>query len=203
MALVQSLPVAQSLAMTDDRRPISIPIRPVRTDDRIALTAFYAGLCGDSQRQRFHAMSAGLPAGTARFMCGPDHQHREGFVAVTPGPAGTEMIVGHLCLEPDRVGGFEMAVAVADNWRRRGIGRSLLTSALFWARRHRVARMSAVMLVSSPAIMGLIASVGPQVKLSSGSAGVVDALIDVETACRELAHPAARRRAMQAGHAVA
>ena len=57
--------------------------------------------------------------------CAPDHEHREGFVAVVPRHrrAG-ERVVGHLCLEPAGGHVVEVAVAVADDLQHHGIGRT-------------------------------------------------------------------------------
>ena len=49
---------------------------------------FYAGLSPDSRAARFHGATPTIPDATARFFCGPDHQHREGIVAESFDPSG-------------------------------------------------------------------------------------------------------------------
>ena len=150
-----------------------VQIRPIRTDDRDELSRFYGGLSADSRYARFHAVGRGIGDEAADVLCGPDHEHREGLVAkiacADPDGAG---IVGHLCLEPCEAG-FEMAIAVADDWQRRGVGRSLLTAALDWAADHGIARLEASTLSTNGAILRLIASVERPTRASSPSAGVV------------------------------
>ncbi len=161
------------------RSNTDVRIRPIRPGDRLELSRFYAGLSAESRLARFHAVSRGIGDEAARLLCGPDHEHREGFVAepvdALPGDPG---IVGHLCLEPAD-SGLEMAVAVADDWQARGIGRALLLAAVDWARAHGIALLSASMLSTNTAVLGLIASISRPVRESPASAGVVVATIDV------------------------
>jgi acetyltransferase len=156
-----------------------VQIRPIRSGDRDELTRFYGGLSADSRYARFHAVSPGIGEEAADILCGPDHEHREGLVAeiVRADPDGVG-IVGHLCLEPCEAG-FEMAIAVADDWQRCGVGRSLLGAALDWAAEHGIAQLRASMLSTNSAILALIASLECPIGLSAPSAGVISVTIDV------------------------
>ena len=154
-------------------------IRPIRPSDRLELSRFYAGLSADSRLARFHAVTRGIGDEAASLLCGPDHEHREGFVALpADAPLGDRGIVGHLCLEPGDAG-LEMAVAVADEWQAHGIGRALLLAAVDWAKDHGVTLLQASMLSTNTAVLGLIASIGRPVHESTASAGVVVVTIDV------------------------
>jgi GNAT superfamily N-acetyltransferase len=156
-----------------------VRIRPIRTDDRVELSAFYAGLSPESRYARFHAVSRGIGDAAVGLLCGPDHEHREGFVAVPVDlDRGGPRIIGHLCLDPAGPS-IEMAVAVADEWQGHGIGKALLGAAVEWARNHGIDRLQASALSTNSAVLGLIASVGRPVLESSPSAGVVVATIDV------------------------
>ncbi len=160
--------------------PVGITIRPIGPDDQTALAAFYAGLSDESLWSRFHGVAHGISAGTATVFCGPDHEHREGFVATaTVGPATGAVIVGHLCLEPAGDETVEMAVAVADRWQGRHIGTALLNAAVDWAGRHHVRRLQASMLTTNSAILGLLRSVRVPTRLSTPRAGVVTATLDL------------------------
>lgn len=160
------------------RSPIGI--RPVLPTDRPALTRFYATLSAESRYARFLGASAGISDGVAASFCGPDHEHREGLVAVAREADAEERIVGHLCLDPLDDGAFEMAVAVADRWRQQGIGRALLGDAIDWARRHGVRRLRATMLATNTPVLALIRSSGQHVRLDSPECGIVEAVIDIE-----------------------
>jgi acetyltransferase len=156
-----------------------VQIRPIRADDRDELSRFYAGLSTDSRYARFHSVSRGIGKEAADVFCGPDHEHREGLVAeIVRADSDGVAIVGHLCLEPCEAG-FEMAIAVADDWQRCGVGRSLLSTALDWAADHGIAQLRASMLSTNSAILGLIASLDCPIRLSAPSAGVITVTIDV------------------------
>lgn len=156
-----------------------VRIRPIRAGDQRELSLFYAGLSPESRLARFHAVSRGIGVEAASRMCGTDHEHREGFVVedadAEPGNRG---IVGHLCLEPSD-SGLEMAVAVADDWQARGIGRALLLAAVDWAISHGIDRLQASALSTNGAVLGLMASLGRPVRESMSSAGVVHVTIQI------------------------
>ena len=96
----------------------------------------------------------------ARYLCGPDHDHREGIVAEATDADGSVVIIGHVCIEPTCPDSAEMAIAVADAWQRHGVGRAMLAEAIVWARRHGLTRLVASMRWGNSAILGLIGSVG-------------------------------------------
>lgn len=174
--------------MATGAAPAPIRIRPIEPGDRDALMQFYTGLSADSMARRFHGASNGIAERAARFFCGPDHEHREGLVAVLDEPdALTPTIVGHLCLEPSGAREVEMALAVADRWQRHGIGRRLLVAAMCWADEHGVDRLRASMLSTNAAILGLLRSMGRVVTLSMPGAGVTEATIDLSDALRTAA----------------
>jgi GNAT superfamily N-acetyltransferase len=159
-----------------------VRIRSIRADDRDELSRFYAALSSESRLARFHAVSLGIGDAAARLLCGPDHEHREGFIAEPTGASsihrGAARIVGHLCLEPS-ASGFEMAVAVADDWQAQGIGRALMLAAVDWATSHGIDRIHASALSSNSAVLGLIASIGRPVRESMSSAGVVEVAMHI------------------------
>jgi GNAT superfamily N-acetyltransferase len=160
--------------------PATISIRPIRPDDRAALGRFYESLSPDSLNHRFHGACRGIGDRAAGQFCGPDHDHREGLVAVV-GPAGTtaSRIVGHLCLEPSQPGELEMAIAVADDFQRQGIGRALLVAAIDWARGHGIDRLRASMRWSNGAITSLVRSAGAPVTWHTPPGGGLEAIMAV------------------------
>ena len=154
-------------------------IRPIAPGDRDGLTRFYAALSPDSLEARFHGATPGIGDRTARFFCGPDHEHREGLVAESVDEDGTPVIVGHVCLEPIRPGRAEMAIAVADRWQRQGLGRAMLSRAIAWAKDHGVTELGASIRGSNGAMLGLVRSTGMPVTVDDGDGGVLDAIIDL------------------------
>jgi acetyltransferase len=156
-------------------------VRPIRADDRDELSRFYAALSPESRFSRFHATTRGIGDDAASMLCGADHEHREGFVAEAVGvrlSAADPALVGHICLEPSP-SGFEMAIAVADDWQGQGVGRALLLAAVDWAASHGIALLQASALSTNSAVLGLIASIGHPVRELSPVSGVVNVTIHV------------------------
>ena len=159
--------------------PATIEIRAIEPGDRAALSGFYEGLSADSLNARFHGACRGIGDDAACLFCGPDHEHREGIVAVQAEEAGARRIVGHLCLEPSQPGELEMAIAVADDLQHRGLGRAMLSAAIVWAQAHEIGRLRAAMRWSNPAIMALVRASGYPVTWRSPRGGGLEAIIDV------------------------
>jgi acetyltransferase len=177
------LPVTGHLLWTDDMTsPTTVAaarIRPIDDADRDGLTAFYAALSPDSLEARFHGAASGIGGRAARYLCGPDHDHREGLVAEVIDGSGRPIIIGHVCIEPTRAGEAEMAIAVADAWQRHGIGRRLLADSIVWASAHGFVQLVASVRLGNSAILGLIGSMDRSVTIGDCDGGVVDVMIDL------------------------
>jgi acetyltransferase len=157
----------------------TVRIRPVEPGDSDGLRAFYAGLSPESRYRRLMSMGARIGDGDARRFCRCDHTDREGFVAIVDAAPDGPTVVGHMCLEPAGVGAVEMAVAVADPFQGRGIGKTLTAAALDWAERHGIARLRASMLVDNAGMIRLIQSLHRPVTFSPPVEGVVEAIVQV------------------------
>jgi len=155
-----------------------VGIRPIRAGDTSELERFYAGLSDESRRLRFFAVTRGLSAAQSAAFCSADHAHREGFVATIPDPRGRrDRIIGHLCLEPAGDGRAEVAIAVADEFQRGGIGRRLTTAAIAWAQAAGVDTLTASMLTSNAGIHRLVAALGLPSRLQPS--GVDTSRVDI------------------------
>ena len=151
-------------------------IRRIHPSDRGRLATFYAGLTAESREARFHGGTAGVSERVAAAFCHPDHDHREGFVAVMPG-TGDDVVIGHLCLEPIDDADLEVAVAVADLHQGRGVGRALLRAAVAWARKHGYARLTAIVRPTNGAMLGLLRSAGLPITMSAADVDEVEAVL--------------------------
>jgi GNAT superfamily N-acetyltransferase len=156
-------------------------MRPIARDDRDALTAFYGRLSPESRATRFHGSAPRIPEATAKFFCRPDHEHREGIVAECFDASRGSVIIGHVCIEPMSDDVAEMAIAVADAWQGRGVGRAMLADAIAWAQTHGIGRVAASILSSNAAMFGLIRSTGFPITYGASAEGTVDAYLDVRT----------------------
>jgi len=130
-------------------------IRPIRRGDGPALAAFYAALSADSRRSRFFGACRSISELQAERFARARERGGDGWVAVD----ATGAIVGHLCLEPLSRNGEqveEIAAAVADAWRGRGVGRALVNAGIASARRRGVVALEATMLTGNQAIHALL-----------------------------------------------
>ena len=163
------------------RIPTGVRIRRIAARDRVGLQAFYAGLSDESRRTRFLGPTSGIGARQSTWFCTPDHDHREGFVAILRRAGEDPRIVGHVCVEPESPTTAEIAVTVADDMQGRGIGRRLVDLAVAWARRDGFRTLTATMLADNPAIQRLLTGLGlPSVAEPIG-AGVIEVRIDLGT----------------------
>ena len=174
-------PIARSVPagfVEGKRDPVRV--RAIRPTDALKLERFYATLSPESRRTRFFSIGSALSQGQAVSFCSTDHDHREGFVAVVDGGRkGQERIVGHLCVEPDGAHTAEVAIAVADAFQHRGIGRRLLAAGAAWARRERIARFTATMLVGNAPIHRLLVGLGAPTRLRYVGGGVAEITIEL------------------------
>ena len=159
-----------------------VRIRRIAPADAPALEEFYAGLSPDSRRLRFLSLGTRFGDRDARYFCRSDHEHREGFVAEISTTRGDAQIVGHLCLEPAQPDEMEIAVAVADEFQHRGIGRRLVAEAATWAAAHGVARFRAWFAPDNIGIRRLLECRERPIVFGPWSSGTVEIAIDLSAA---------------------
>ena len=172
----RSVPARSVDCGSDDVR-----VRRIRRTDAPQIERFYAALSAESRRTRFFAVGAGLSHQQSVSLCTPDHDHREGFVAVVSEAApDDERIVGHLCLEPAGADVAEVAIAVADGSQHRGIGRRLMKAGIDWARAEGFTTMTATTFASNAPIHRLLVGLGlPTHAQPATDSGVEDITIDL------------------------
>lgn len=160
--------------MPYDATASSVSIRRVRPDDGPAIMRFYDGLTAESRRRRFLGFGR-VSATAAAGFCGPDHEHSEGFVAVTLGGPADGSIVGHLCLEPAGAhGAEEVALAVADERQGQGIGRRLFEAAIGWSLARGVPSLAASAFSDNSGVLRLLSSAPGGARIRSAGGGVVE-----------------------------
>lgn len=98
-------------------------IRPIGPADADALRAFHARLSPETTRRRFLVFHTDLSPSEVAWFTDVDHDRREALVAVVAGA-----IVG--VARYDRIGPHdaEVAIVVADDWQRHGVGTALLAA---------------------------------------------------------------------------
>ena len=169
---------------TPERGSGGLSIRRIRRADLPELEQFYAALSPESRRTRFFAVGAGVSHGQSVSFCTPDHDHREGFVAIADGPAqesDRQRIVGHLCLEPAGGHVAEVAIAVSDALQHQGIGRRLMAAGVRWALGEGFTTLTATTYIGNAPIHRLLTGLGWPAHAHDAGAGTEEITIDLRT----------------------
>ncbi|HET7520964.1 MAG TPA: GNAT family N-acetyltransferase [Candidatus Limnocylindria bacterium] len=148
-------------------------IRPIESSDRVGLLDFYASLSQESRYTRFMSMGRGIGPGAAHDFADAHDRGAAGFVAILREPGARDgEIIGHLCLEPLADGAAEVAVAVADDVRRHGIGHLLMAEAMRASRELGFRRLVATMFTGNEGMRRLLLSAGGRLLRQQCRAGI-------------------------------
>ena len=143
-------------------------VRAVHQEDEQPLLAFLQGLSLDSRYQRFFSLCPDL-ARTAQSSTALENGDRFGLVAHQPGDCRLAAHAGYWVTSPGRA---ELALAVADRFEGRGLGRTLLAAIAKVAEAHGVGVFEMEVLSVNYAMLGLLGKSGYPV-LMRASEGVV------------------------------
>ncbi len=153
----------------------TIAIRPLTTGDVAAISSWFDGLGPETRYARFLAGIATLDNRTRWQLAQVDHRDHEALTAVAPGGA----VVGIArYIRLPRSSMAEVAVAVADHWRGRGIASLLLRQIAARARAVGIDCLVAPCLASNTAILRLLSRLGPMT-VGPPEAGVVEVRISL------------------------
>jgi acetyltransferase len=158
------------LSLVPRRGAAGLTLRPIGPHDRAALLAAFDRLSATSRYRR---------------LLSPDPARHRALVAEDP---ATREIVGvaRYVRTAGDVATADVAVAVVDDWHRRGVGRRLMTELIRLARRDGVTRVMGTTLVDNHASRGLLRSLGFEPAAFFG-----DTMDLVLTLCAGAARPAA------------
>lgn len=156
-----------------------VTVRPIERSDRRGLQDFYRELSADARHTRFLGTSPGIDDQTAHRYATARDREADGYVAILRelGPADG-IIVGHLCVEPLPDGSAEVAVAVADAHRHKGIGTALMAAAMAAARERGIPRLVATMFAGNEPMRQLFLGGGGRLVLDKIRAGVEAMALD-------------------------
>lgn len=119
-----------------------VVIRPIARTDRERLAEAFSQLSEDTRRRRFGGLASRLAARDLDRLTDIDHHVHEALAAVAPGSGRIVGVARYMAL-PDDPGAAEVAIAVNDEWQRRGIGRRLMCQLAERARHEGITRMLA------------------------------------------------------------
>jgi GNAT superfamily N-acetyltransferase/nucleotide-binding universal stress UspA family protein len=135
----------------------TVLIRPIGPEDRERLRAGFERLSDRSRYLRFQAPVAGLSEPQLTYLTAVDHHDHEALVALDPGN-GEGVGVARFV----RVNGAvaECAIAVADDWQRRGVATALLDRLVDRAREEGIERFTALLLAENREALRLLERLG-------------------------------------------
>ena len=148
-----------------------VHVRPIVPDDEPLLHEAVAAMSERTVYFRFFSPLKRMPDAMAHRLAVVDYKDRFAIVATTHRPTGKERIVG--VARYDRVAGTdvaETAVAVIDEFQRRGLGSALLSILGKVARDHGIKTFSLIVLPENQQMLGLLRKMGwiHQAKLMGG-----------------------------------
>lgn len=136
----------------------SVLLRPISADDKDLLVRGFERLSPDSRYRRFLTPVPELSPSQLTYLTDVDHHDHEALVAIES--ATGELLGVARYVRSAHRDAAEVAVAVADDWHGRGLGRALLEHLADRARAEGVRCFSAVMQGDNVPVMRLLEHVG-------------------------------------------
>jgi ribosomal protein S18 acetylase RimI-like enzyme len=148
-----------------------VHLRPITPEDEPLLHEAVAAMSERTVYFRFFSPIKRMSDALAHRLAVVDYKDRFALVATTHRPSGAERIVG--VARYDRAPGTdvaEAAVAVIDEFQRRGLGSALLANLARVGREHGIKSFSLIVLPENREMLGLLRKMGwiHQAKLTGG-----------------------------------
>jgi ribosomal protein S18 acetylase RimI-like enzyme len=124
-------------------------IRPVRADDTLLMQTFLQGLDDESRRHRFHGAVNACSSGLLRLMTCADGSRHVAWVVVGTAPGGPRLLGEARFFRNASGDEAEMALAVADDCRGKGIADCLMQTLVAAAGARGVQRLRAEVELSN------------------------------------------------------
>jgi len=155
----------------------ALEIRPIAPDDKQALLDGFERLSEQSRYRRFLAPHGALTPEEVRYFTEVDHHDHEALVAVEPA-TGEGVGVARYVRFADDPTTAEVAVAVIDDWQRRGVGTRLMNELAQRAREEGITRFSGLVLADNDVMLNLLRELG-EVNVGEIEAGAVNVTVEL------------------------
>jgi len=156
-----------------------ILIRPIRADDKRFLEDGLRQLSDESVHRRFLSPKRSFSRAELRYLTEVDGRDHVALVAEYPGePVRRLIAVGRFVRLAQNTDAAEVAIVVADDWQRRGVGSLFAERLAAEARRLGVKRFTATMASDNVAAHRLMDRLTEHLDEHSGS-GVSDVVMDL------------------------
>jgi GNAT superfamily N-acetyltransferase len=150
-------------------------LRPLAPEDTALVAATFERLSEESRYRRFFTAKNELTSAELACLVDVDHKDHEAIIAIDPS-SGEALGIARYIRWKDDAEVAEVAVAVADDWHRRGLGRALLDRLTYRARREGVRRFSALVQDDNAKALGLLEGAGNT--RDRHDSGVVELIIE-------------------------
>ena len=137
-----------------------VEVRAVEPSDRTLLEEVLEGMSPESRYRRFLTIMDRLSPSQLTRLTTVDHDRQEALVAIDAA-TGEAIGVARYAAMADEPETAELAVAVRDEWQRRGVGILLLNRLSQCAGEHGITRFRGLMLADNTPMQRLMTSVGP------------------------------------------
>lgn len=148
-------------------------LRPLSPDDRGAEQTFFNGLSLGSRHQRFHVGLRELSPRLLTLLTDVDQRLHRAWVVEADAPGGPVIADARYVCDPLQPAAAEFALAVADDWQGRGLGRRLLAHLAADARRQGLARLFGDVLADNRRMLALLRDAGARLLPHPDGAGLV------------------------------
>lgn len=161
-------------------------LRPLGPSDAEAERRFFNGLSLDSRHQRFHVGLREVSTSLLTLLTVVDQQWHRAWVLERRTPAGPVVIADARHVRdpalPAQDARAEFALAVADEWQGRGLGRRLVAHLIADARRQGVQLLFGEVLTENRRMLGLMREFGMRLQAHPDGAQLVRATLALGTA---------------------
>ena len=156
-------------------------LRPLAAGDVCAEKAFYNGLSLDSRHQRFHFGLRELSPALLKLLTDVDQRLHRAWVVEADEPGLPVIADARYVHDEDRPGMAEFALAVADDWQGRGLGRRLIAHLISEARRQGVKRLFGDVLAENRRMLALMRDVGARLQAHPDGAQLVRTVLVLDS----------------------
>jgi RimJ/RimL family protein N-acetyltransferase len=148
-------------------------IRQVQREDAPLLTEGFARFSAESRRLRFLTDKPRLTESELRYFTRIDHHDHEALGAVNEAD-GRALGIARFIRDTEDPEVAEIAVAVVDDYQRRGLGTELVTQLMRRAREEGIRRFTALVAVDNELIVSLLHDLGGELHATPDLAGAVE-----------------------------
>lgn len=150
-------PAAERLPLPGARAAL---VRPIAAADAVAEQAFVGALSLDARHMRFHIGLRQLSPTMLRRMTEVDQRDHVALVALDAGDGRTIVADARYVRDETRPDEAEFAIAVADDWQSRGLGRTLFARLAEHARRQGLTALYGDVLAENRRMLVLMRGMG-------------------------------------------